>query len=41
LLVLSDALLIYLGTRQPTEQIITATPPAAGMPLQGKYDSGD
>jgi hypothetical protein len=41
LLVLSDALLIYLGTRQPTEQTITSTPPAAEMPLQGKYDSGD
>jgi len=41
LLVLSDALLIYLGTRQPTEQTIAATPPAAGMPLQGKYDSED
>jgi len=41
MLVLSDALLIYLGTRQPTEQTITSTPPAAEMPLQGKYDSGD
>ena len=41
LLVLSDALLIYLGTHQPTEQTITSTPPAAEMPLQGKYDSGD
>ena len=41
LLVLSDALLIYLGTRQPTEQTITSTPPDAEMPLQGKYDSGD
>ena len=41
LLVLSDALLIYLGTRQPTEQTIASTPPDAEMPLQGKYDSGD
>jgi len=41
LLVLSDALLIYLGTRQPTEQTVTSAPPAAELPLQGKYDSGD
>ena len=41
LLVLSDALLIYLGTRQTTEQTIASTPPAAEIPLQGKYDSGD
>jgi serine/threonine protein kinase len=44
LLVLSDALLIYVGTREPTEQMITAkppTPPAMEAPLQGKYESGD
>jgi serine/threonine protein kinase len=41
LLVISDALLIYLGTRQPTEQTVTSASPAAELPLQGKYDSGD
>ena len=41
LLVISDALLIYLGTRHPTEQTVTSASPAAELPLQGKYDSGD
>ncbi len=44
LLVLSDALLIYLGTRQPTEQTFTAeplAPSAVEAPLQGKYESDD
>jgi eukaryotic-like serine/threonine-protein kinase len=41
LLVLSDALLIYLGTREATEPITAAQSPAPEAPLHGKYDSGE
>jgi serine/threonine protein kinase len=41
LLVLSDALLIYLGTRETTEPTAAAKSTALEAPLQGKYDSGE
>ncbi|MBC8324632.1 MAG: serine/threonine protein kinase [Verrucomicrobia subdivision 3 bacterium] len=39
LLVISDALLIYLGTREVSEPDTAAQSPAPEAPLQGKYDS--
>ncbi len=41
LLVLSDALLIYLGTRDAAEPTTAAKALASEAPLQGKYDSGE
>jgi hypothetical protein len=41
LLVLSDALLIYLGTRETTEPTAAAKSTTLEAPLQGKYDSGE
>ncbi len=41
LLVLSDALLIYLGTREAAEPTTAAKALASEAPLQGKYDSGE
>jgi serine/threonine protein kinase len=41
LLVLSDALLIYLGTRETTEPTAAAKSTPLEAPLQGKYDSGE
>ncbi len=41
LLVLSDALLIYLGTRETTEPTAAAESTTLEAPLQGKYDSGE
>ena len=41
LLVLSDALLIYLGTREKNEQVITKNPVLLEEPLRGKYNSSE
>jgi len=41
LLVLSDALLIYLGTREKNEQVITKNPVVLEEPLRGKYNSSE